>query len=69
MRRSNLLLIALLFLPGCETLNEAMVRHMMKEPGVSGEVLDQIREGLQRRERLPPEKRESLPASPFLDQG
>ena len=69
MRPSKLLLIALLFLPGCETLNEAMVRHMMKEPGVSGEVLDQIRDGLQRREQVPPAKGESLPASPFLDQG
>lgn len=69
MRPSNLLLLALLFLPGCETLNEAMVRHMMKEPGMSGEVLDQIRNGLQRRERVPPEQRESVPASPFLDQG
>lgn len=64
-----LLAVAFLSLTGCETLNEAMVRHMMKEPGVSGEVLDQIRDGLQRREQAPPEKRESLPASPFLDQG
>ncbi|WP_129126909.1 hypothetical protein [Geomonas oryzae] len=69
MRPSSFLLLGFLFLSGCETLNEAMVRHMMKEPGLSGEVLDQIRDGLQRRERVAPEKRESVPASPFLDQG
>ncbi|WP_136514489.1 hypothetical protein [Geomonas edaphica] len=69
MRPSSFLLLGFLFLSGCKTLNEAMVRHMMKEPGMSGEMLDQIREGLQRREQGPPAKRESLPASPFLDQG
>ncbi len=69
MRPSRFLLLGFLLLTGCETLNEAAVRYMMKEPGMSGEVLDQIREGLQKREQAPPTKRESLPASPFLDQG
>ncbi len=68
-RPSRFLLLGFLLLTGCETLNEAAVRYMMKEPGMSGEVLDQIREGLQKREQAPPTKRESLPASPFLDQG
>lgn len=69
MRPSRFLLLGFLLLTGCETLNEAAVRYMMKEPGMSGEVLDQIRDGLQRRERVAPEKRESVPASPFMDQG
>ncbi|MBU5613057.1 hypothetical protein [Geomonas azotofigens] len=66
MRR--MVLLALLLLPGCETLNDAMIRHMLKEPGLSGKISDQIRDGLERREKAPsatvPEA-----APPFLDQG
>lgn len=63
------LLATLLFLPGCETLNDAMVRHMLKEPGMSGKLSDQIREGLQRRETTPPVTAPQEAPSPFLDQG
>lgn len=63
-----LLLLPALLLPGCETLNDAMIRHMLKEPGMSGRIGDQIRGGLERREKAPPA---TVPeaAPPFLDQG
>ncbi|MBJ6750685.1 hypothetical protein [Geomonas anaerohicana] len=63
-----LLLLPALLLPGCETLNDAMVRHMLKEPGMSGRISDQIRDGLQRREKAPPATVPEAPP-PFLDQG
>jgi hypothetical protein len=65
---SRFLLLALLFLPGCETLNDAMIRHMLKEPGLSGAVRAQIREGLQKREKAPAATPQQA-APPFLDQG
>ncbi|WP_224983063.1 hypothetical protein [Geomonas agri] len=63
-----LLLLPTLLLPGCETLNDAMIRHMLKEPGLSGKISDQIRDGLERREKAPSA---TIPeaAPPFLDQG
>lgn len=69
MSHSRFLLLALLFLPGCETLNDAVVRHMLKEPGLSGEVRDQIRKGLEKREQAPPAVRPQEPPPPFMDQG
>lgn len=62
------LLLALLLLPGCETLNDLIVRQMLKEPGVSGKVRDQIREGLEKREKAPT-VRPQQPPPPFMDQG
>lgn len=69
MSRSSFLLLALLSLPGCETLNDLIVRQMLKEPGVSGKVRDQIREGLEKREKAPPTERPQQPPPPFMDQG
>lgn len=66
--RCFLLLAALSLLAGCETLNDAMLRHMLKEPGLSGKALDQIREGLERREKAPERRPRETPA-PFMDQG
>lgn len=62
------LLLGLFFLSGCESLNEALVRQMFTDHGVSRKVSDQIREGLERREKLAPAK-PGKPAPAFLDQG
>ena len=48
------LLLALPFLSGCETINEALVRQIHKEPGLSRRMHNQIREGLERRKAAPP---------------
>ncbi|WP_239026949.1 hypothetical protein [Geomonas oryzisoli] len=64
-----LLPLMLLFLSGCETLNDAMIRFTLKEPGLSGRISDQIREGLQRREKKPPMAAPQETPPPFMDQG
>ena len=63
------LLLGLFFLPGCESLNEAFVRQMFTDHGVSQKVGDQIREGLERRQKLPQPGAPREPAPAFLDQG
>jgi len=68
-RRFSLLLLALALLPGCETLNDAVVRHYFKDPGLSRRTSHQIREGLERREQAPPAKGPGTPAPAFLDIG
>lgn len=62
-------MLGLLFLSGCETLNETLVRQMFKDHGVSRRVSDQIRDGLERRKRVPPADMPKKPAPFFLDQG
>ncbi len=64
-----LLLSALVVLPGCESLNETLVRQMFIDRGVSREVSDQIKEGLKRREKTPPAELPRQAAPPFLDLG
>ena len=64
-----LLILLLLFLSGCETLNDALVRQMMKEPGLSGSVLNRIREGLEKREGAPAAAEPRRYAPAFMDQG
>ncbi len=63
------LLLGLVFLPGCESLNEALVRQMFTDRSVSRKVSDQIREGLERRQKLPQADAPGKPAPAFLDQG
>lgn len=48
------LLLALPLLSGCETINEALVRQIHKEPGLSRRINNQIREGLERKKAAPP---------------
>lgn len=68
MSGSRVLLLALVFLSGCESLNGLVVRQMFKDSSLGRRVGDQIRDGLERREKAPPEApREQAPA--FLDQG
>ncbi len=66
--RLTVLLCVLVFLSGCETLNEAAVRFMFIEHGVSRKMSDQIREGLERR-KVQPAETPVKTAPPFLDQG
>ena len=68
MKRYGVLLLALVSLAGCESLNEIVVRQLFKDHGLSREVSDQIREGLERRDKQPAEIRK-LPAPDFMDQG
>ncbi|WP_226377622.1 hypothetical protein [Citrifermentans bremense] len=67
--RRLLLLCALALLAGCESLNDTLVRQMYIDHGVSREVGDQIREGLERRQKAPAAKLPRKPAPPFLDLG
>jgi hypothetical protein len=60
---------ALLLLSGCAAINDAVVRHWLMEPGLSGRVNSQIREGLERRKSSPPARGPGFPAPEFLDQG
>ncbi len=63
-----LLALALALLPGCETLNDALVRRSFQDSGLSRGVDRQIREGLEKRKAQPA----GLPpraAPAFLDQG
>jgi hypothetical protein len=48
------LLLALPLLSGCQTINEALVRQIHKEPGLSRRMNTQIREGLEKRKAAPP---------------
>ena len=63
------LLLALVVLSGCESLNEAVVRQLFRDPGLSRRMNYQIREGLERRKTLPPADIPHKPAPTFLDQG
>ena len=63
------LLLALVFFSGCESLNEAVVRQMFRDPGLSRRMNYQIREGLEKRNKLPPGDIPNKPAPIFLDQG
>ena len=70
MRGARPLVLALvLLLPGCEALNDALVRHSFKDTGLSRSVDRQIREGLERRMVAPKAKIQPRPAPAFLDQG
>lgn len=60
---------ALLSLTGCETLNDAMVRRMFWDGGVSRSVERQILDGLERREKVPAVTEPGRPAPPELDRG
>jgi hypothetical protein len=64
-----LLLSALAFLSGCETLNDALVRQSLKDRGLSHRLDFQIREGLEKRMAAPPVNAPRRPAPAFLDQG
>lgn len=68
MSRYRVLLLALVFLSGCESLNGLVVRQMFKDSSLGRRVGDQIRDGLERREKAPLEPQKE-PAPPFLDQG
>jgi len=68
-RRLGPLLLALALLGGCETINEALVRQLHKEPGLSGRVSRQIREGLEKRTTAAPGRAPKRQAPAFMDQG
>lgn len=68
MSRYRVLLLALVFLSGCESLNGLVVRQMFKDSSLGRRVGDQIRDGLERREKAQEEPQKE-PAPPFLDQG
>lgn len=59
--------LVLALLTGCETLNDALVRHSFEDWGLSRNVGRQIREGLEKRKEAPPAPAAPPPA--FLDQG
>jgi hypothetical protein len=63
------LLLALLLLSGCETVNDTLVRQWFKDSGLSRRLNYRIREGLERREAAPPADVPRRPAPDFLDQG
>jgi len=67
--RLALLLPALLLIAGCESLNEAFVRQMYTDHGISRRIEEQIREGLEKRKRLPATNIPASPAPSFFDQG
>ena len=69
MTRLCLLLPALMLLSGCESLNGAFVRHMFKDQGLSRQMNKQIREGLERREKLPPAHAPEKLAPSSMDRG
>lgn len=69
MRRLTLLLTALLLFSGCQALNDALVRQWLGDAGLSRRVHDQIREGMQRREKTPVPYLPAQPAPAFLDEG
>lgn len=69
MKGKPLLLCALVLLAGCESLNETLVRQMFIDHGVSREVGDRIRKGLERRQKTPAAELPREPAPPFLDLG
>jgi hypothetical protein len=65
----SLLLLPLLLLSGCQTVNDAFVRRWLMEPGLSRRLNSQIREGLQRRNAAAPARIPGRPAPEFIDQG
>lgn len=69
MKRLGPLLVTLMLLPGCEALNDALVRQSFKDSGLSSGVYYQIREGLEKRKLVPPAKAPPRPAPAFQDQG
>lgn len=69
MRRLNILLLMLVLLSGCETINDAIVRQWHKDSGLGRRVNYQIREGLERREGAPPARGPKFPAPAFMDEG
>lgn len=69
MIRFALVLPALLLLTGCESLSEVFVRQMFTDHGVSRRYREQIRRRLEKRESVPAENLQGVPAPPFLDQG
>ena len=68
-RRLWIALPALLWLPGCASLNDTLVRMRFYDSGFSRGVHRQIRDGLDRREGRPPLSLQQMPAPAFLDQG
>jgi hypothetical protein len=56
-------------LSGCESVNDALVRRWLMEPGLSRRVNSQIREGLERRNAAPSGRAPRTPAPEFLDEG
>lgn len=68
MTRPLLLLLCVMLLSGCEALNEAVVRQMFKDRGVSRKLNIQILEGLEKRNKEAPAQ-PALRPPPFLDQG
>ena len=60
---------ALLLFSGCQTLNDSLVRQWLGDAGLSRRVHDQIREGMQRREKAPVPYLPARPAPAFLDEG
>jgi len=64
-----LMLAALASLTGCASLNDAVVRGWFTDRELSGRVHDQIRRGLEQREKVPVSPQPSRPSPAFLDQG
>ena len=69
MGRAKALLLALVLLSGCETLNATLVRQRFKDRGLSHRVAEQIKEGLEKRQRAPAANTPTTPAPGFMDQG
>ena len=69
MKRLKMSLLALVLLSGCDTLNDAVVRQLFRDPGLSRKVNYQIREGLEKRKAAPQPNVPLRPAPDFLDQG
>jgi hypothetical protein len=63
------LLLGLLLLGGCSSLNDALVRSWMRDRELGERVNTQIREGLERRRSAPEKVLPKKPAPAFLDQG
>lgn len=67
--RYALLIVLFALFSGCEALNDAIVRQMHKDWGVSRRTSDQIVEGLKRRKAEEPPAIPKKEAPPFMDQG
>lgn len=63
------LLLTVLVLSGCESLNDSVVRVWFQDRALGHRVHDQIREGLQRRLSAPPAPLPKTTVPAFLDQG
>ncbi|MCM0082301.1 hypothetical protein L4X63_11945 [Geomonas sp. Red32] len=64
-----LVLVLLLTLTGCETINDAVVRSWLMDSGLGNRVNKQIKEGLKKKEISPPVTGPRFPAPQGLDQG